>query len=106
MGDMEDERRSGSSPLKLGRQILHKSEECCRMRCVAKFWLHTVPATSHCSDRATHEEARHGIVPEISLWVRLAVVVATKQRLARESENELHMKYPGRLPGDSKTPIF
>jgi hypothetical protein len=45
------------------------------------------------------------IVPEISLWVRLAVVVATRQRLARESEHELQMKSPGRLAVDSKRPF-
>ena len=46
------------------------------------------------------------MVPEMSLWVRLAVVVATRQRLAREREHELQMKFPGRLAVDSKRPFY
>ena len=44
------------------------------------------------------------MVTETSLWIRLAVAVATKQQLARV--NEVQMKSPGRLTDDSKTPIF
>lgn len=43
-------------------------------------------------------------ITETSLWIHLAVAVATKQPLARV--NEIQVKSPGRLADDSKTPIF
>ena len=106
---MEYERRIGLSPLKFARQISHRSKEHCRvsihdilpMLGGMPLSLNWAPAGwSHAGMRGPAMAA----ITETSLWIHLAVAVATKQPLARV--NEIQVKSSGRLADDSKTPIF